>query len=166
MGMRRLTALLAGLAICVHGGTFAQTPDAQQQRDALKGFPGVALIVEDLGDDARRDGLTAEKVTADIEERLNTGGVRIFKRGEPAPTLYVNIIPRRSDIGIYKVEIEIDVLQLYQPLPVNRETVLQFLWQRWTEHQTDRRQVDNTRYVINDFVDQFVADWLMVNPRY
>jgi hypothetical protein len=74
--------VLVWAALLWVGGQDAQTAGA-----ALKGLPGVGVMVADLPEGMVSAGVTAEMVRADVELQLKNAGIRVFTPEERKKTL-------------------------------------------------------------------------------
>ncbi len=81
--------------------------------DALVGIEPIAVVVEDVSEAARQDGLTREVLQAAVEERLRQAGV---PRAEaPGPYLYVNVNAMKlASAPAYAYSINVELKQRVQ----------------------------------------------------
>src|SRR5262245_63675869 len=64
--------------------SFAQTRD--QQRESLRGLPGVEVVVDEMKADAQVDGLSQESIRAAVELILRSKGIRVLTPAERSET--------------------------------------------------------------------------------
>jgi hypothetical protein len=102
--------------------SLAQTRD--QQRESLRGLPGVEVVVGEIKSDAQVDGLSQESIRAAVELILRSKGIRVLtqsERSEPPskPYLYVSVGTDKQASGQYSfsatVELHQAVSLVYRP---------------------------------------------------
>lgn len=146
-----------------------------QQRDSLKGLPGVTVMVEGFRsamEDAGFDRLTFQ---TDVELKLRMAGIKTTEDLD-FPLLYLNVNAmhleqnRRSAFGI-----SLDLFQRVllrsqlrshpkktfedaQAMPATFATT-------WSNGSLGFGSVADARDSVRDLVDIFVNDWLAVNPQ-
>ena len=74
----------------------AASPD---QRESLRGLPGVQVLIEDIRPNAQADGLSQEAIRTAVELILRSSGIRVLTQSERSempskPYLYVHEIGR------------------------------------------------------------------------
>jgi hypothetical protein len=131
----------------------------------LKGIKALNVLVEDLPDSAKTLGLTREMIQTDVELKVRLAGIRTVPDEERAklpgsPALDVNIIVS-DDSQAAHVEI---TLEQSVSLERNGQTlVAATTWS--TGVLVTNPTVEGLRNFTKDHVDQFVNDWLSVNPK-
>ncbi len=167
--MRRRLAIIGLVMIFLMGigsQASAQGPDDLDTR-TLKGISAVLVLVEDLdGDGAKTLGLTTGAIRTDVELKLRLAGMRVVTRVESfslsgGPYLYinVNVLPSPSRTASISVELHQNTL-----LERNGERAIGVTtWDRGTLISNPNAQ--GIRNSIKDKVDEFLNDWLSVNPK-
>ena len=94
--MTALRGILGGVALGLIATAAAAQQDSQASRATLVGLPGFYVAVEDMDTAATRVGMTAAVLEADIKDRLQTAGIRMydeddFKHVLEVPQYYVNV---------------------------------------------------------------------------
>jgi hypothetical protein len=131
----------------------------------LKGIKALNVLVEDLPDGAKTLGLTKEMIQTDVELKVRLAGIRAVSSEERAklpgsPALYVNIIVS-DDSRAAHIEV---VLEQNVSLERNGQSVLAATtWS--TGILVTNPTAQGLRNFTKDHVDQFVNDWLSVNPK-
>ena len=71
---------------------------AASERETLKGLGPIRVVVEELGSDAERDGLTQRMLQTAVELRLRQNGIPL-EEDVALPYLYVNVSALEDDEG-------------------------------------------------------------------
>lgn len=153
----RVVPLFVGCVTClIAGGPFEQA--------TLRGITTVQVVVEDLNPDGARDGLTKYQISTDVELRLRRAGVKV---GASRTSLYVQatLLPGTGPLqNVYAYNV---FVALQQPVEIISNGV-SFQATTWSAAylaiatRLDSRAVRNT---VGDLVDQFLNDYLAVNPK-
>ena len=69
---------------------------APSERETLKGLGPIRVVVEELGSDAERDGLTQRMLQTAVELRLRQNGIPL-EEDVALPYLYVNVSALEDD---------------------------------------------------------------------
>ncbi len=90
--MRYVMMAMFMVLTCLHMG-MAQAV-SPEERESLRGLPGVYVIIESIGKDAQADGLKEEAIRTAVELILRSSGIRVLTESEwletpAAPYLYV-----------------------------------------------------------------------------
>ena len=140
------------------------------ERDSLKGLPGVQVVVEQLEADVEQHGLTAAAIKTDVELRLRRSGIRVFSdlREDPSPAkayVYVNInIKEAGSGGLYAVSVSVALNQWLRSQTSGLETP-GTTWHRSLVATVGDVTVRQVRDPVNDYVDEFINDFLAANPK-
>ncbi len=158
-------------------GLFASVVSAgntESERATLRGLEGVDVVVEDIRNDAERDGLTKDAVQTDVELRLRQAGIRVLTREERLntpgqPWLYVKVftVTRSGGLCAYN---SIDV-EFWQSVRLDRDSSL--FWgadqKKWSTPRivgtAEGGNLRDVRETLRDKVDQFINAYLSVNPK-
>ena len=148
-----------------------------RNRETLRGLPGVYVVIEDLGTDIKKDGLTEEQLRTDVEVRLRRAGIRVLTLDEVKeslikPALLIRVTALKSDSlskllegSIYSFSISIELKQV---ATLGRMPSKFFLVTTWNDGVIGFATVKNVRIIrddLGDYVDKFANDFLTVNPK-
>ncbi len=137
------------------------------ERETLRGLKGFYVLIEEL-DDIKQAGLT-KSIKTDVELKFRKAGIRVLTRDEVfltpgTPRLYVNVTSiklksARAFIFSVRVAFEQEVI-----LSRNRSIMTTGItWgQSYLQISPDLQDV---REVVSDLVDEFMNDYLAVNPK-
>lgn len=176
--MRRAHPL--SLGVCLLCGALAFAAASQPQpagaqlfvptgKDTLRSLPGVEVIVEPLQPEIERAGLTRAAIRAEVVRRLSSGGIRVYatqaENASPAkPYVYVNVnalgLPRGAG---YAVAVQVQVRQTLRSVVTESSIVDALTWDALTVLHVTRDTMPDVRPAIDQFVDQFIADWKAVH---
>ncbi len=145
--------------------------DTPNERVTLAGLTGVHVVVDEVGPEAERLGLTRSALQAEVEQRLRRAGLRVLSAGDAMasagrPTLHLRVTLLTSQgvppIHFYSVE-----LTLRQQIRLTRDRAIESFAITWSDHR-DLGAVEPTRLpVVRDAVrakvDQFLQAWQTVN---
>ena len=147
----------------------AANPD---QRESLRGLPGVQVVIEDIRPDAQADGLSQESIRTSVELILQSKGIRVLTQSERAetsakPYLYVHIGTDKHSSGQYSFNSRLELHQAVSLVQRPQQIMLAPTWfppgkLRTVGQQNMRLWVINS---IEPLVREFASDFLAVNPR-
>lgn len=155
-----LTLVIFGL-IC--GNVYAL--DAE---NSLKGLEGINVVVEQIGEESGKDGLTAEAVTADVEQKLSLAGIPVLSEKEwlkepGRPYLYINANVSKQAGGGYYYCIAVELTQM---VTLVRSPNVQCRGGTWnTVGVGASKELRDIRDRIKDQVDIFISAYLSMSPR-
>lgn len=137
------------------------------QRDTLKGFHGVGVLVEDLRPEAEKYGLTKEALQTDTELRLRQYGIKVLPPEQPfVPCLYIHVntvVQERFPIAAVAVQVEFQQgVLLYRDL---KTRVTATTWGEGVVIVVGASKLKDVREHVQDLVDKFINDYLAVNPK-
>jgi hypothetical protein len=155
-------------AICVFAvltfGVMSPSVSAQDRRN-LKGIDGLFVEVETLPNSASKLGLSEGILQTDVEQKLRLAGVRVVTNQEGAnlpgsPYLYVRLIATDPPEA---VAVEIGLNQ-NATLERNGDFAPEVAtWEKILVIANPSGQ--SVRDNIKDLTDDFLNDWLAVNPK-
>jgi len=146
--------------------------DSEPNRQTLRGLQGVKVLVEDLGSDIERLGLTKAQLTVDTETKLRKAGIKVLTQEEclqtpGEPYLYVNININTGKPGDdkYSYSIDIGVIQnvLLQRDP--RTKSYSVTWSTGGVGIVEKESVGSLRTSVDEVVNLFVTAFDSVNPK-
>ncbi|MBZ5645242.1 MAG: hypothetical protein LAO19_20985 [Acidobacteriia bacterium] len=158
-------ALMCFLAMFLIGVCSPSIQSQDADTETLKGITAVNVLIEPLPEGANVLGLTKEAIQTDVELKLRLAGLRVMTKMEGllhnVDTLVyvsVNLVPTGE---VANIEV-----QIHQNAHLDRNAAPAFAVTTWERgvlslHPTAQRMRDN----IKDLVDQFLNDWLSVNPK-
>jgi len=144
--------------------------DDEDSRQTLKGIAGVYVLVEGLGPDEEQDGLSENRIRADVELKLSMTGIKVLTREESfnapgKPYLYVNLNAMKiSGISNYVYSVRIE---LNQDVWLDRDPkvrVSAVTWDVGNVGTVGTSRIDTIRDKIAYLVDMFINAWLAANP--
>jgi len=150
--------------------SFAQTRD--QQRESLRGLPGVEVVIDELKGDAQADGLSQESIRAAVELILRSKGIRVLTPAERSetpskPSLYVSVGTDKQGSGHYSFSVKVELYQAVSLVQRSQHIMPAPTWFTPGKLRTVAQQ--NVRlWIINSIeplVRDFANDFLAVNPR-
>ena len=147
---------------------YAATPE---QRESLKGLPGVQVLIEDIRPDAQADGLSQEAIRSVVELILRSKGIRVLTESERSetpskPYLYVHVGTDKNSSGQYSFNSRVELHQAVSLVHRPQQIMLAPTWFspgkfRTVGHQNMRLWIINS---IEPLVREFANDFLAVNP--
>ncbi len=159
---RRLAAICVLVAFTL--GVASRSISAQDRRN-LKGINSVFVVVETLPNGARKLGLSEGIVQTDVEQKLRLAGLRVVtdQEGENlpgSPYLFVRLIatdpPEAAAVEI----------GLNQNVTLERNGDFAPEVATWEKiHVIANPSGQAVRDKIKDLADEFLNDWLDVNPK-
>ncbi len=172
--MRRfsVTWLLAGLAALLGPPAApARALDTPNERVTLAGLTGVHVVVDEVGPEAERAGLTRAELQVDLEGRLRRAGLRVFTPAEALasagrPTVHLRVALFRTreapDLYVYSVD-----LTLRQQIRLVRDRAIESFAVTWSDTRevgaVPAGRLSGVRDVVRAKVDQFARAWETVN---
>jgi hypothetical protein len=168
------------LVLAVMGLTFLFTPTAHPASEytveSLRGLTGVGVLVESFSSEVK-DKLPFDKnqIRVDVELKLRMAGIKVLSDEERfntpgMPFLYVRVyIGETSDLlpdlpPVFGYNITV---QLHQQVYLARNSELLFgtTWEKSVTGAVNIKNVSITRDRIRNFLDQFIYDYFLVNPK-
>ncbi|HPS55579.1 MAG TPA: hypothetical protein PLP05_08275 [Sedimentisphaerales bacterium] len=139
-------------------------------KETLKGLEGFHVNIEELKSPIERSGLTTAQIRSDVELRLRQNGIKVLSEEEllaaPGnPQLYVNVnilAPKDFAVVAYSIVIRVD-----QAVFLARDTTKKYCATTWNRGSTGivNRNLSTIRDDVKNKVDEFISDYLAVNPK-
>jgi len=132
---------------------------------SLKDLQAIRVLVEDLNSEGRRTGLTEEQVKTDVELQLRKVGIRVDESASEFLYVSVQILEAEAiDHFVYCL-----LVALRQPVTLIRDSSIFAIAATWDRESfgivpEDRAPRNNIRESIRNLVDNFLNDYLTVNP--
>jgi hypothetical protein len=148
-----------------------------RMRETLRGLPGVHVVIEELGADIKKDGLTEEQLQTDVEVRLRRAGIRVLtldevKNSSIKPALVITITALKSDVlskllegNIYCFSVSIELKQVASLARMPSNVFLVTTWNDGAVGFATAKNVRTIRDGLGDYVDKFANEFLTVNPK-
>ncbi len=164
------------LVLTVMGLTFLLIPTAHPASEytveSLRGLTGVAVSVESFSPEVKeRLPFSENQIRADVELKLRMAGIKVLSDEERfntpgMPFLYVGVhIDETSDLlPILGYNITVQLRQQVY-LARNFELLFGSTWEKSVTDAVNIRSVSTTRDMVKDFLDHFISDYLLVNPK-
>lgn len=137
----------------------------EQATASLRGLRAASVSVQPLSDGAKVLGLTNETLQADVELKLRLAGMRVVTAEEgfkiPGnPGIYVEaLLLSDAKAGCIRIE-------LVQNARLERNGQSLISVATWYKTAlTSSPTAQSIRDVVKDLVDEFLNDWLSVNPK-
>lgn len=146
----------------------------------LRGLPGVEVVVENFRRQAEDAGFDPKDFTREVELRLRLAGIRAFaaedREVEQPAMLYLNVNVMHRDGGKHGAySVDLDLIQpallwrhlSFEPATVPSEEEMKSLVatvRTWSKGAVGFGDLADVRSTVRDVADEFVNDWLAVNP--
>ena len=133
--------------------------------ESLKNLKAIDVVVEGVSSEGRQTGLTTDQIETDVELQLRKVGITIDESVSEYLYVNANIMKLESrDSYIYGISVAV-----WQPAYLRRDSsILTFgaaTWDKSTVGITPGNFAkNNIREAIRELVDQFLNDYLSVNP--
>lgn len=166
------TALAALLLLSTAIPSRLSGQDDQFSRKTLVGLKGVYVLVEQIGDQAQRDGLSRDQVQTDVELRLRQAGVRVLSQEDALTTLggaylYIVVHAFKNPGGLYAFNVTVE---LKQRVTLARDSTITAVAATWSPEPilgtVGPEHLGTVRDAIRDLADQFVNAYLAANPKH
>ncbi len=145
--------------------------DTPNERVTLTGLTGVHVVVDEVGPEAERLGLTRSALQAEVEQRLRQAGLRVFTPGDALastgrPTLHLRVTlltsQGASPVHVYSVD-----LTLRQHIRLIRDRAIESFAITWSDTREVGAVEPGRTAMVRDAVrtkaDQFIQAWQTVN---
>jgi hypothetical protein len=133
----------------------------------LKGHQSIGVIVEELTSEIENKGITRAQIQADVELALRKAGIKVDNNSPSALYLNASIMRTKTSEGI-EIGLAYDIqLSFQQPatLSVNKSIDIVTTWNKGVLATTGRDNFRAIRDDINDYVSQFINDFLAANQK-
>lgn len=169
--MRKPWLAAVALTLALTSPVLAQ--DTLIARATLGGLAGVRVAVEPIDSEAEKDGFARYALQADVELRLQQGGIRVLTETERlrmpgSPVLYLRAktFTHGEIEGLYAYCID---LELGQTVRLSRDPTVSSWPPTWRSPGAlgvaGARNLASVRNAVQDMVDQFINAYLAANPK-
>jgi hypothetical protein len=139
----------------------------RERKETLRGIDAMRISVERLEPDAKKDGLTEDKIKADVELKFRLAGITILTETSLAGPFFdvfvATTYDKESKGFIYTIDVG-----FFQEVMLKRNSNVSLLSPTWYIRKhgyIDEKSLERKiRDSVKDFVDQFLIDYLSVNP--
>ncbi|MBI3357022.1 MAG: hypothetical protein HY038_09690 [Nitrospirae bacterium] len=168
-----ITVLLIAVTISfglVSTSSYGEQPAEVSERESLKGLVGVEVLVEPFAIEIEELGLNTPRLHSEIKQRLQKAGISVLTERERLATptaamLVVRVDALHDRIGRYFYSTE---LFLTQRVRLEGNEVSELFAATWRKPGTVGVVADDNVKHLEDQVlrkvDQFIKDYLAVNP--
>ena len=140
--------------------------DNEYTRSSLSGLPGVAVLVESISSEMKREGLTQSQIASDVASKLQEAGIQVLTRenrlwGPGTPYLYVNVDAFKKKEYIYSIQLE-----FHQDVFLKRKPEIEVDVSTWSKRYVSATSnFKAIRANTKDMVAIFINAFLSVNPE-
>ena len=146
---------------------------SESAKESLRGLKGVCVVVEDLDPNIEKDGLHENSIKTDVELKLQMSGIKVLTWEEIVkepglPNLYVrvNTFKRGTNLYAYHIDVELHQNVLLERDPkIVRVGATTWRAAGMTGTISTEHNVNLLRNTVNNQVEQFINDYLAVNPK-
>lgn len=169
--MGSVTGTMTGIVAAFVGLMAAPALDTPNERVTLAGLTRVHVVVNELGAEAEREGLTRASLQAELEQRLRQAGLRVLGASEALasvgrPTLEVRVRVTTSgeapQLYVYSVD-----LGLRQQIRLTRDRTIESYAITWSENRevgvVRATRLSAVRDAVRAKVEEFITAWQTVN---
>jgi len=167
--MRHVLVMILSLS-----GLLAGSADASGvlERESLRGLAGVVVVVEDIGPDVKKDGLSVEAIRTAAELILRSSGIRVLteddnRPGLSAAILEINATPVKSRaLSVYGVNVTgVVIQQVIVSNPTEMATPAITWGKSYTGVVSSKSVKARVIGDVESIAKEFANDFLSVNPR-
>lgn len=147
--------------------------DDPETRKTLIGIPGVFVLVEELGQDMQRIGLTTTQIRTDVELRVRREGIRVLtedewnnSRAQGSSSLTIDAEFHDTGSG-HNVGCGVLHVGVLQGIRLVRDNSVNYV-ETWSTQSIGLVNLNDPRQFRNDLldrVDRFINAYLAANPR-
>ncbi len=169
--MRSIVKMIFVSLMVVILSSMAYAQSSKNDIECLRGLKGVYVLVENLLSDIEADGLHKADIQTDVEWKLRLAGIKVLAKEEQleepgSPYLYINVNSKKLDVGLYAFSISIRLKQkVFLARNLKPNVYFATTWNMDLVGTVGEQKVDNIRNFVKDNVDDFINDYLSVNPK-
>ena len=157
-------------ALIVAGLLLGAAPAAAQMyvttgKDTLRGLPGVEVVVDELPEELRAAGHSAQGLRTAIAARLRKAGLTVFasqkaNTSDAKPYLYVllNGFPIPGETT-YAMSVQVQVRQTVRSVVTSSSIVDAVTWDSHDVVGVPTKELPRVTDVVLEHVERFVRDW-------
>ncbi len=142
-----------------------------EERESLRGLPGVTVVIEDIDLVAQEDGLSQEAVLTAVERILRSSDIRVLTQSEsfktpPEPHLYVRVTIMPDNNSRYALS---GVVELHQRVSLFHRPQRKMSTETWSVRSIGTVGRNQVRTVISEMIEpqvkEFANDFLAANAQ-
>jgi len=152
---------------------FSPVLEAQElARNTLQGLDAMYLMVDALAPENEPLGVDRNELVRQMSAKLNSVGIRILSRTgwettHDKPVLYINVSTVKTGLAHYVYSMNV---QFFQMVSLVRDPTIQKLAMTWRTQgylgSVYKKRLSETIYSgMTEIMDEFIADYLSVNPE-
>lgn len=130
---------------------------------SLTGIEEIGVVVEQLDKGLENLGLSPDEIKTDVELKLQRAGIKVSQDAMSYLYVYVSAYWHSKSPEIVAINISLDFRQ-FVLLPRSKDTVYATTWTTGAIGISGTQKVSGFRKYIEDEVDIFINDYLLVNP--
>ena len=142
--------------------------DEKSNRETLRGFTGIGLIIDDIAPEIEKNGLKRDQIQKDVEQKLIAAEINILTQEEMVkatgrPHLYVklNIIKPKIEGYVFNIDVE-----FRQDATLKGNSYILHSVPTWSEASVGiTSKLNDITNSIKDLIDTFLNAYLSVNPK-
>ncbi len=165
---RPIVCLVAALVALLATPLRAQVDD-KTSRKSLRNIAPVSVLVEEIDQEAQRDGLSDRDIQSDVERALRQAGIGVLSEDESTrdtPMLYAAVLTDRNSDGLYGFAVFVRVLQRVRLAGDTSVAVFATTWEATpTVGTVGARHVNRLRAEVLDALAEFITAYRTANAR-
>ena len=148
--------------------SFGQISD---QAKSLRDILDFRVVVEEIGEEYRRDGFTRARFQTAVELRLRELGIQVVddlksQKSLNQPLIYVNVQPMRVDKSLYAISVEFYLIQIVGVFKgIYSKFFNAITWDEGGLLIVEKNNTIAVQNFIYEFIDMFANDYYRVNDR-
>ncbi len=132
---------------------------SEEERESLRGLPGVRVVIEHLHAEAKADGLSEDSIRSAVELILRSSGIRILDGGG-LPYLYVEVLTIKSRAGFHAFVIQVELKQLVSLVDQPEWSGHAATWEQIVVGHVGTHDIRKIISYIEPMVKEFANDFL------
>ncbi len=171
--MKAIRFWFTTVVVCLAGvwalRAFGQVSEKQWSLAEIK---AVSVFVQGLTEETEKAGLKAERIKAEVQERLEKLGIQVVSEEEAAglagsPVVYVNISAfKRERVADYVYHAEVGLLQQVSLVRDTQIRIMSITWRKGRlGYCQSRTLVKSVRETVAYLMDGFGEDYRQANPK-
>jgi len=140
------------------------------QRESLRELPGVLLAIEEIGQDAKGDGLLEDEVQTAVELVLRSNGIQLLneeqhRASRSGPMLHISVTATKHPSGnLYAVAFSIQLVQAVSLVHRPETTLFVITWEHHVSGFVGSDRIREAPAQLDPIIKKFANDFLAVNP--
>ena len=140
--------------------------NSKERRKSLEGITGFYVSIGQLDNAIEKEGLTASQVRTAVESQLSNAGITVLTKEKsfqaPGKPLLGIDLAIGGKQGLYPYALDISVRQMVK---LERDPAVTVYAATWSVGSAGIASLSNIRDAVGDLLDEFINDWLSVNPK-